>query len=82
MAAIPAERGHEAEHLTVGERIILGDGDDRPVLLVVVGVVAEASHPLRAVGGEAEEIRGGIAQRGVLRRGGAVDEGDVGWVLA
>ena len=72
-----AEARHEAEHLRVREGIVLGDGDDGMVVLVVVGVVAEPGHPLRAVGGEAVEIRGRIAQRRILRGRRAVDESDV-----
>ena len=49
-AAGLAELGHEAEHLRVGEGIVLGDDGDRLVALVVEGVGAEARHPLRAVG--------------------------------
>ena len=77
VAAGLAELGHEAEHLRVGEGIVLGDGGDVLVALLVEGVGAEAGHPLRAVGREAEEVRRRIAQRGVLRGRGAVDEGHV-----
>ena len=77
MAAGLAELGHEAEDLRVGEGIVLGHGGDVLVALVVEGVGAEPGHPLGAVGREAEEVRRGIAQRGVLRGRRAVDEGDV-----
>ena len=78
MAARLAELGHEAENLGVGEGIILRDRDDLLIMLDVVDVVAEARHPLRAVGGEAEEVGRGIAQGRVLCGRCAVDESDVG----
>ena len=77
-AAGLAEFGHEAEHLRVGEGIVFRHGRDLLVALLVEGIGAETGHPLRAVGREAEEVLRRIAQRRVLRRGRAVDEGHVG----
>ena len=77
MTACLAEIGHKAEHLGVGEGIILRDSHDRVIALVLVCVLTESRHPLCAVGGEAIEVRRGIAQGRVLRGGGAVDKSDV-----
>ena len=78
MAAGLAELGHEAEHLGVGEGIVLSDGDDLLVALLVERVGAEPRHPLCAIGREAEEIGRGIPKRRVLCGRCAVDESHVG----
>ena len=78
MAPSLAELGHEAEHLRIGEGIVLSDSDDLLVTLLVEGVSAKPRHPLRAIGGEAEEVGCRIPEGCVLRGRGTVDEGHIG----
>ena len=74
LAAERAVVQHEAHELRVGQRIVLGDRDDRADALLLVGVAPEPRDPLHAVGIEAEEIVRRRAQGRVLRRRSAVDE--------
>ena len=80
-AARGAEFEHEAEHLRVDEGIVLADGGDLAIALGVVGVVAEAGLPLRAVHVEAEEVRRRIDVGRLLRARSGVDEGQLGMGL-
>ena len=77
LAAQLAVLGHEPLHLRIGEGVVLGDHHHLLVALVERGL-AEADHPLAAIGVEAEEVRRRIDERRRLRARGAVDEGDVG----
>jgi hypothetical protein len=77
VAAGLAEVEHESHHLRVGEVVVLGDGHDLLVALVLEGVLAQPRLPLHAVGGEAEEVRRRVPESGVLGGRGAVDEGDL-----
>src|SRR3546814_19473377 len=52
LAAEPAERREETEHLGVGEGVVLRQHRQLAVALLVVDVLAEAGHPLGAVGVE------------------------------
>ncbi len=74
VAADRAVLGHEAGQRRVRERVVVTD--DRGLLPAqrVVGVVAEARGPLRAVRMEAEEVRRLHLERRVLRARDAVDE--------
>ena len=78
LPAHAAEFEHEAEHLRVDEGIILADRRDLAIALGLIGVVAEADLPLRAVHVEAEEVRRGIDVGRLLRARGGVDEGQLG----
>src|SRR5687768_3849162 len=70
--------GHESLHLRVREGVVLGDDHHPLVALRLVGVAAEADHPLGALGVEAEEVRRRADQRGALGPRRAVDKGDAG----
>src|SRR3546814_12812176 len=75
LAAEPAERLEEAEHLSVGEGVVLRQHRQLAVAFLVVDVLAEAGHPLGAVGVEAEEVVRRLAPGSVLGGRGAVPEG-------
>jgi hypothetical protein len=60
LPAHSAELEHQSEYLGVDEGIVFADGCDLAVLLVLIGVFAEADLPLRAVHIVAEEVRGRV----------------------
>ena len=74
LAARGAELGDEARRRRPAEAVVVGDHRRRPPPELVVGDVAQAGVPLRAVPVEAEEVRGPHLERRVLRARGAVDE--------
>src|SRR5580692_1443259 len=75
LPAKTAKLEDEAGGLRVREGIVLADDRDLLIALLVEGVVAEAGGPLGAVHVEAEEVRRGVRERGLLRARGRVDEG-------
>ena len=74
LAARGAELRDEAGRRRPAEAVVVGDDRGLPPPELVVGEVAEAGVPLRAVAVEAEEVRRLHLERRVLRARGAVDE--------
>ena len=74
LAARRAEVGDEAGRRRPAEAVVVGDHSGLAPVQLVVGDVAQAGVPLRAVSVEPEEVRRLDLQRRVLRARGAVDE--------
>src|SRR3954447_2633998 len=74
LAARGAELGDEPGRRGPAEAVVVGHDRRLAPAELVVGQVAEARVPLRAVAVEAEEVRRLHLQRRVLRAGRAVDE--------
>src|SRR6185295_14756309 len=74
LAAGRAELRDEARRRGPAEAVVVGDDRGLAPAELVVGHVAEARVPLRAVAVEAEEVRRLHLERRVLRARGAVDE--------
>ena len=75
LAADAAELGNEPGRRRPREAVVVRDDRSRPPTELVVGEVAQAGVPHRAVAVEAEEVRRPHLQRRVLRTRRAVDEG-------